>query len=370
MGLRLSSIRRASHGLSEDNYLTYTELPPVSVVVNAYNDADHISALLNYILHQDYPEFEVIVVDNGSDDATKDVVSEMMIHFPNLRFTFIPEHTRGLSRRKLSLMVGIKAARYDHIIVTNANSRPTTEGWLRAMMRNFVPGIDLVLGYAHIRYAGDHGPMRSYREFNAVTADSIWLHAATTGNLLRGTADNLAFSKKLFYDHNGYADSMHLKWGEDDVWVQHVASGSNYRLEITPQAEVETDFRNVAYAWRILKLRRDFTTGILPHRRGWRVQGLLSTLHYLVPILGLGAILWNTYLTSQLSIPLLATVLVTMLIHGIATCLIINRLCSLLFAPKLFFSTMLWTYVRPLMNLRYRIIGLRTRKSNYTSMYD
>ena len=81
----------ASHDELARDYLTEDELPSVSVVVYAHNDADCLEQFLPLILQQDYPCFEVIVVDDGSYDASRDIVSDMMPHFPNLRLRFPQE---------------------------------------------------------------------------------------------------------------------------------------------------------------------------------------------------------------------------------------------------------------------------------------
>ena len=102
------------------------------------------------ILNQAYPEFEVIVVNDDSTDDSKDILSVLETQYKNLYHTYVPEGSRNLSHKKLALTLGIKAARYDIVVFTNANCDPRNNEWLATIARNFVPGIDIVLGYTAI----------------------------------------------------------------------------------------------------------------------------------------------------------------------------------------------------------------------------
>ncbi len=130
--------RRDSRGLKE----YARDLPPISIVVYAHNDADYLAKHLPLILKQDYPTFEVIVVSDGSTDDTSDLVSRLELEHPNLHYTFVPEVTHNVSRKKLALTLGVKAARYDVVLFTYANAKPQSDSWLQLMGRNFVPNID------------------------------------------------------------------------------------------------------------------------------------------------------------------------------------------------------------------------------------
>lgn len=135
----------------EKGDVPYTDKQPgVSVIVYAKNDAEHLEVFLPSILSQNYPDFDVIVVNDGSTDETRDVVTRLESEYDNLYQTYIPDEARSLSRKKLALTVGIKAAKHDIVMLTNANCAPEGSDWLTYMMRNFVEGVDIVAGYAYI----------------------------------------------------------------------------------------------------------------------------------------------------------------------------------------------------------------------------
>ena len=122
------------------------EKPGVSIIVYACNDSEHLSKNLPVILTQDYPEFEVIVVNDGSSEESEDVLSAYENNYDNLYHTYLAEGARNLSRKKLSLTLGIKAAKHDILILTNANCTPNTNKWISNMVRNFTEKTEVVLG--------------------------------------------------------------------------------------------------------------------------------------------------------------------------------------------------------------------------------
>ena len=126
---------------------TYTDqLPPLSVVIYAHEECDALRRNLPAVLGQDYPQFEVIVVNEGDSDGSSDYLSLMETRHANLRHTFVPDSSRYISHKKLALTLGFKAARHDWLVLTDADCRPTGDQWLCTMARNLVPGIQIVGG--------------------------------------------------------------------------------------------------------------------------------------------------------------------------------------------------------------------------------
>lgn len=99
-----------------------TELPPLSVIIAARNEADNIYENLPYILTQNYPEFEVIVIVNQSVDDSKYILDAYQQQYKNLRFTVVERSKHLRPGKKLSLNIGIKAAKYEHLVMTDRKS--------------------------------------------------------------------------------------------------------------------------------------------------------------------------------------------------------------------------------------------------------
>ena len=104
------------------------ELPPLSVILCARNEADNLRKILPAILEQDYPQFEVIVINDASTDETEDVLGYMEEKYPHLYHSFTPDSARYISHKKLALTLGIKASKHDWLVFTETNCMAETYG--------------------------------------------------------------------------------------------------------------------------------------------------------------------------------------------------------------------------------------------------
>ena len=111
----------------------------VSVILCAHNEAYNLSQYLQVLLTQDYPQYEVIVVDDGSEDDTRNVIEQYMVHDARLRRTFVPIGARIRSTRQLALTLAAKAAKYDYLLLIGADCVPESTHWISAMMSGFGP---------------------------------------------------------------------------------------------------------------------------------------------------------------------------------------------------------------------------------------
>jgi cellulose synthase/poly-beta-1,6-N-acetylglucosamine synthase-like glycosyltransferase len=129
------------------NKRSVDDLPPVSVIIYAKNESENLRMNLPYLLTQDYPAYQVVVVNDGSTDESEEVLKLLETEHKQLYHTYIPEEAKYLSRRKLALTVGIKAAKYDVLLFTEANCRPLSPNWIKSMASNFVDGKSITLGF-------------------------------------------------------------------------------------------------------------------------------------------------------------------------------------------------------------------------------
>lgn len=357
---RTRRLRRfVEHDETERDYAI--ELPPVSVIVDACTETGQLQRFLPLVLGQDYPDFEVVVVANTAAEATGDMLSELKAQYANLHITFAPYETRTLSRKKLALMIGIKAAKHDIVLTTCANCRPTGDTWLSKMMRNFTPEVDIVLGYSHYRYHRDKRWGRRMRVFDTVSTGAQWLMSAIHGNPYRGVTDNLAYRKQLFFDHRGFAQSMELRWGEDDVFLSEIARGAVTRVELSPESQLNVYFENLRHAHPQLKMRRDFTSRLV-RRKSFVLQGAMSCLWWLSPLSLVAAVAsaWPNAVVL-----LMAAVILILL--WLMSSWAFSGICAVLQAPRLWFTAPLLAWWRPLVNFVYRLRESRNSNSNYTS---
>ncbi|MCP3894596.1 MAG: glycosyltransferase [Bacteroides sp.] len=205
------------------------ELLPLSVIICARNESENLRRYLPSILEQDYPNFEVIVINDGSTDESTEVLSAFEEKYPHLYHSFTPESARYISRKKLALTLGIKASKHDWLVFTEANCQPESDQWLRLMARNFTPHTEIVLGYNG--YERGKGWKHRYISFDSLFNSLRYLGLALAGNPYMGIGRNLAYRKELFFAKKGYSTHLNLQRGEDDLFVNQIANTNNTRVE-------------------------------------------------------------------------------------------------------------------------------------------
>ncbi|NPA68217.1 MAG: glycosyltransferase, partial [Chlorobi bacterium] len=118
--------------------------PPVSVIISSRNDALNLSSFLPFVVKQNYPVFEVIVMNDGSDDNTNEVLSNLSDKYNNLKF-FESGNKKG--NKKQSLTEAIKKARYDYLLFTDSDCRPVSDKWIKNMISRYDDDTEIVIGY-------------------------------------------------------------------------------------------------------------------------------------------------------------------------------------------------------------------------------
>ena len=126
------------------------KLPAISVIVTSKNSAEELAQNLPFIIEQDYPDFEVIIVNRGSTDDTDMVLKAADQKYPRLYHTYVPAEADGINEKKLALTLGIKAAKNDYLLFTEAYCRPSSEHWIREFGKEFSQGKEVVLGFSRL----------------------------------------------------------------------------------------------------------------------------------------------------------------------------------------------------------------------------
>lgn len=271
----LLRVRSVSRARVEADTLREADKPeeysPASIVIYSQGDPDNLLELLRNVLHQDFPApYEVVVVNEGESSEIRDTVGMLRASNPNLYLTFTPEGVVNLSRKKLALTLGIKAARYGIVVLTTTAARVESDQWLRRMVRPFHnPAVEVVLGAAYVNADEDdaHGFRR--RAFDSVAQTVRWVGAALAGHPFRGTEYNIAYRKALFLKHKGFARSLNLHHGDDDLFVSQIATGANTAVELSAESVVRVVQGNNPRLFRENVARRFFTESFIHRRPRW-----------------------------------------------------------------------------------------------------
>ncbi len=220
------------------SYQEATEKSAVSVIICAHNEQENLQQYLGSILEQEYPEFEVIVVNDCSSDETKWVLKEFSSRYAHLRVVEIKEHIQLKHSKKFALTMGIKAAKHGLLLMTDADCQPMSRQWLAEMAGALQGKKELVLGYSpYFKYPGF---LNKLIRFETTHTAMSYLAYALKGDAYMGVGRNLAYSKELFFKGKGFNAHMHIKSGDDDLFVNANANRNNVEIAIHPDAFVES----------------------------------------------------------------------------------------------------------------------------------
>lgn len=206
----------------------------ISVVICAKNEEENLKRYLPLVLEQEYSEFEVIVVNDCSTDNTENLLSEMSVKYKHLRYTTIPDNEKFKHGKKLAVTIGLKAATYEHILLTDADCYPVSNQWLELMASNLTRKKKLVLGYGG--YEHRRSILNLLIRYETVFTAIQYLSYALKGRPFMGVGRNLAYEKELFFKNKGFASHYHLSSGDDDLFVNEIAVSENTAVEFSKES--------------------------------------------------------------------------------------------------------------------------------------
>ena len=205
---------------------------PVSVIICARNEEVNLRRFLPAVLEQDYHAYEVIVVNDCSDEDSYLVLAEYMKKYPHLRITNILKDPKFTHNKKFAQFIGIKAAKNELLVFTDADCRPDGKNWLGTMASGFDSNTGFVLGYGG--YLSEKGLLNKYIRYDCMTIAMQYLGMAIRGNPYMGVGRNLAYRRSLFFSKKGFSSHTHLASGDDDLFVNANASARNVKVEFRP----------------------------------------------------------------------------------------------------------------------------------------
>jgi glycosyltransferase involved in cell wall biosynthesis len=230
---------------------------PVSVIVYAKNESFNLERYLPSLLAQDYPEYEVIVINDGSTDESDNLLKIMESKHAHLYHTFIPQESKYISRKKLALTVGIKAAKYDLLLFTEANCKPLSKRWITTMARHYTGDAKIVLGFcAYRKYKGFFHKLVGY---DNLMSGLQYITSALAGSPYTGNGRNLSYRKELFFEHKGYHKSLNLHAGDDDLFINELATRENTQIDYAQDSITEMAKMDSFAIWKEIKVSRAAT---------------------------------------------------------------------------------------------------------------
>jgi poly-beta-1,6-N-acetyl-D-glucosamine synthase len=231
---------------------------PVSVVICAKNEEENLKINLPFILSQNYPDFEVVVVDDHSDDETFYVLKSFQNQYSNLQVIRLNENVNFFSGKKFPLSIGIRSAKNPYLLLTDADCRPVSVNWIRLMSAGFAHNRQIVLGYG--KYENRKGFLNRLISFETLYTAMQYFSFALSGMPYMGVGRNLAYTRQLFSHEKGFSKHYNIASGDDDLFVNSTANKDNVSCVIHPDAyTVSTPPTNWKSWWK--QKRRHLTTG-------------------------------------------------------------------------------------------------------------
>lgn len=248
--------RLAYHRPAKKNPSLQKNPPGVSVIICARNEAENLRKNLPHVLEQDYPNFEVIVVDDNSSDKSWEILLDIKKKYPILQLIQLKELT--LPGKKVALSRGIEAARFEKLLLTDADCRPISKHWLSIMANSLQDEKEIVLGYSP--YHLHAGFLNIFIRFEAVYTAIQYFSFALLKIPYMGVGRNLAYVKSLFRKQQGFLSHVHIASGDDDLFINQAANGRNTAIIIHPDTFVVSEPKR---SWRgyYYQKSRHLTTG-------------------------------------------------------------------------------------------------------------
>ncbi len=266
---------------------------PVSVIICAKNEAKNLKKHLPYFLEQEYPKFELILINDSSSDKTLKVMEKFKSEHSNIKIVDVKNIEAFWGNKKYALTLGIKVASYDHLLFSDADCKPISKYWIKEMSSQFSNSKSVVIGYGSYKKQPKSFLNKLIRFETLLTAVQYFSYAKI-GQPYMAVGRNLGYTKTTFFEARGFMNHMNIKSGDDDLFVNQIANASNTSVCFTKESFTESIPKKTYNEWLSQK-RRHISTA-----------KYYKTKHILILAL--------FYLT-QISFYLLAIVLISSMIY-------------------------------------------------------
>lgn len=215
-------------GMARRNPPTQSVQPPVSILVCAHDEEENLRKLMPLLLGQDYPDFEVVVVDDRSNDGTYDYLRELSAANARVRVVKVEHLPSHVNAKKYGITLGIKAAAYEWILLTDADCLPASSGWITLMSRYMDDEARFVLGCSP--YQKQPGLLNLFIRFETLLTAIQYVGLANLGMPYMGVGRNLAYRKSYFLANKGFNSLLNVTGGDDDLYVNRHATAKTTRV--------------------------------------------------------------------------------------------------------------------------------------------
>lgn len=272
---------------------------PVSVIICARDEAHNLVKNLPGVLVQNYKtSHELILVNDNSSDETKYIIDEFKRSFKELNLIDLTQEAKMISGKKFPLSMGIRSAKHEIVLLTDADCVPASEFWIQEMQSNYSNGIEIVLGYG--AYHKKPGILNKLIRFETFHTAIQYLSYALAGTPYMGVGRNLSYKKEVFLRNKGFSSINQIPSGDDDLFINQVANSRNTAISIDPDSFTLSEPRKTWSEWMAQKYRH-YTSGKYYKSTHKFLLGLYSiTLFGLYPMMLVCLLFYNWWMTLAL----------------------------------------------------------------------
>jgi cellulose synthase/poly-beta-1,6-N-acetylglucosamine synthase-like glycosyltransferase len=301
-------------------------------------------------MNQNYPDYEVIVVNDGSTDGTDELLKILKIQYPKLYVTTIPSTGKFTHSKKLAVSIGLKAAKNDWVLLIDADCKTVSENWITLMQEKFSEQTDFVLGYGG--YIISKGFLNKIIRFDTLFIALQYFTFAMAKVPYMGVGRNLAYRKDLFFKNKGFSRHLHLASGDDDLFVNDNANSKNVQINLNPESFTLSVAENNFKSWFYQK-KRHLTTA-----RYYRFKHKLLLGFELLSRL----VLFLSFVAGMFFYNIFLILIVGFLIRYLVQ-LIILYFASVKFREKgLFYLGIIFDFVIPIINFMVHLSNIKLGK--------
>jgi glycosyltransferase involved in cell wall biosynthesis len=226
----------------------------LSVIVCAKNEAKNLKENLPSLLNQNHPNFEVVLVNDGSTDDSLEVMTSFKTSHPNVKVVDVKSIEAFWGNKKYALTLGIKAATNDFLVFTDADCKPNSQNWLSTLSSEFSNEKSIVLGYGG--YAKKKSSLLNQLiRFETVFTALQYFSYTLLGQPYMGVGRNLAYRKELFFNNSGFSSHMSLMSGDDDLFINAIATSTNTAVSLDQESFTISKPKTTFRSWFLQKRR-------------------------------------------------------------------------------------------------------------------
>lgn len=226
----------------------------VSIILAARNEENNIEQCLQSLLKQTYPShlFEIIVIDDGSEDKTASIVQYYAERFSNVHLQSLPTDSTILRGKPKAIAVGITKAIGEIILTTDADCIVPPQ-WIEVMVNHFENDVMLVAGPVAERDSNTFFSKLDQLEFLGLITTAAGLIGGGRPIICNGA--NLAYRKTAFFAVGGFGD-VHTS-NDDESLMNKIVNRKIGRIVFAPEsgALVTTNSSNTLLSFLRQRIR-------------------------------------------------------------------------------------------------------------------